>query len=336
VQDPPYLGERRRGGMRVDYIGFALLTLGVGALQIMLDKGQEDDWFSSHFIVMLAAIAAVCLPALVIYEWFRRDPLVDVRLFTNRNFATANLMMFVVGANSFATTVLVPQFLQTLMGYTAQTAGMVLSVGALLLLVEMPIVGRLVTTFQTRHLVAFGWVVLAGTMYVSTQQLDLAVSFQSVTWLRVLQFLPIPFIYVPTTTAAYIGLPAEKNNSIAGLVNFMRNIGSSVGTSIVTTVIARQSQFHQVHLVSRLATDNPSFQAQLSDMVHRLAAAGLGTWEARQQAYARFYELVQRQAQTLAYIDTFWLLAMGSVLMFGLAFALERNDPRARGTVSVH
>src|SRR5437868_5226440 len=275
VQDPPYLTERGKTGMRVDYIGFALLTLGVGALQIMLDKGQEDDWFGSRFITTLAVVAGECLPALVIYEWFRRDPLIDVRLFTNRNFATANLMMFLVGANSFATTVLVPQFLQTLMGYTAQKAGMVLSVGALFLLVEMPIVGRLVTVFQTRYLVAFGWVLLAGTMYLSTQQLDLAVSFQSVAWLRVLQFVPIPFIFIPTTTAVYIGVPAEKNNTVAGLVNFMRNIGSGVGTSIVTTLIARQSQFHQVHLVSRLAADNPSFQAQLNDMVQRLVAAKL-------------------------------------------------------------
>ncbi len=336
VQDPPYLTARARGGLRVDYIGFAFLTLGVGALQIMLDKGQEDDWFGSRFITTLAVVAGVCLPALVIYEWFRRDPLIDVRLFTNRNFATANLMMFLVGANSFATTVLVPQFLQTLMGYSAQKAGMVLSVGALFLLVEMPIVGRLVTVFQTRYLVAFGWVLLAGTMYLSTQQLDLAVSFQSVTWLRVLQFVPIPFIFIPTTTAVYIGVPAEKNNTVAGLVNFMRNIGSGVGTSIVTTLIARQSQFHQVHLVSRLAADNPSFQAQLSDMVQRLVAAGLGTWEAQRQAYARFYAMVLSQAQALAYIDAFWWLTLGAALMFGLAFVLKRNDPRESGTVSVH
>jgi MFS transporter, DHA2 family, multidrug resistance protein len=336
VQDPPYLTERRQSGIRVDYIGFALLVLGVGALQIMLDKGQQDDWFASRFITTLAVIASVCLTTLVVYEWFRPDPLIDVRLFTNRNFATANLMMFVVGAVSFATTVLVPQFLQTLMGYTAQTAGMVLSVGALLLLVVMPIVGRLVTVVQTRYLVAFGWMLLAATMYLSTQQLDLAVSFESVTWLRVLQYLPIPFIFIPTTTAAYIGVPAEKNNAVAGLVNFMRNIGSGVGTSIVTTLIARRSQFHQVHLVSRLAPDNPSFQAQLSDMVHRLAVAGLGTWEARRQAYARFYEMVQAQAQALAYIDTFWLLAIGAVVMFAFAFVLERNDPRAGGRVSVH
>jgi MFS transporter, DHA2 family, multidrug resistance protein len=336
VQDPPYLTARVRSGLRVDYIGFALLAVGVGALQIMLDKGQEDDWFGSSFITTLAVIAAVCLTALVFYEWFRRDPLIDIRLFTNRNFATANLMMFMVGAVSFATTVMLPQFLQTLMGYTAQTAGMVMSLGALVLLIEMPIVGRLITVLQTRYLVAFGWVLLAGTMYVSTQQLDLAVSFQSVAWLRVLQYLPIPFIFIPTTTAAYIGVPAEKNNSVAGLVNFMRNIGSGVGTSIVTTLIARQSQFHQVHLVSRLADDNPSFQAQLGDMAHRLAAAGLGTWEAQRQAYARFYEVVLGQAQALAYIDTFWLLAAGAALMFGLAFLLERNDPHAGGSVSAH
>jgi MFS transporter, DHA2 family, multidrug resistance protein len=336
VEDPPYLTYRRQSRMRVDYIGFALLALGVGALQIMLDKGQEDDWFGSRFIFTLAVVAAVCLTALIVYEWFHPDPLIEVRLFTDRNFATANLMMFMVGAVSFATTVMLPQLLQTLMGYTAQTAGMVLSVGALFLLVEMPIVGRLITVFQTRYLIAFGWLLLAGTMYLSTQQLDLAVSFESVTWLRVLQYAPIPFIFVPTTTAAYVGIPAEKSNTVAGLVNFMRNMGSGVGTSMVTTLIARQSQFHQAHLVSRVAEDNPAFQAQLSDLVQRLADAGLGAYEAQRQAYTRFYEMVQSQAQTLAYIDTFWTLTAGATVMLGLAFILRRNNPRAGGHVVVH
>jgi DHA2 family multidrug resistance protein len=194
----------------------------------------------------------------------------------------------------------------------------------------------LISVVQTRYLVAFGWLLLACTMYLSTQQLDLAVSFQSVTWLRVLQYFPIPLIFIPTTTAAYIGVSAEKNNSVAGLINFTRNIGSGVGTSIVTTLIARQSQFHQVHLVSRLANDNPAFLAKLAGMTHRLADAGLGTWEAQRQGYARFYEMVQAQAQTLAYIDTFWLLAVGAAVMFALAFVLDRNDPRAGGSASVH
>src|ERR1700723_949879 len=174
VEDPPQL-LRRKGAIKLDYIGFSLLALGVGALQIMLDKGQEDDWFGSHFITMLAITAAVCLTALVIYEWFHKDPIVDVRLFKNANFATANMMMFMVGAVSFATTVLMPQFLQTQMGYTAQSAGMVLSASALLLLIELPFIGRLIGVFQLRYLIAFGWLSLAIGMYISTQRLDLLI-----------------------------------------------------------------------------------------------------------------------------------------------------------------
>src|ERR1700691_2908947 len=245
VEDPPQLLRRARAGIKLDYIGFALLALGVGALQIMLDKGQEDDWFGSHFIMALAVIAAGCLTALVAYEWFKKDPLVDVRLFKNSNFATANMMMFMVGAVSFAMTVLMPQFLQTLMGYTAQSAGMVLSVSALLLLVELPIVGRLIGVFQSRYLIAVGWIALAIGMYIFTQRIDLLISFPSATLLRVGQYLPMGFIFVPATAAAYIGIGEDKSNAVAGLVNFTRNIGSSVGTSIVTTMIVRRSQFHQ-------------------------------------------------------------------------------------------
>src|ERR1041385_2855719 len=144
VQDPPHVVRRKKSDIKLDYIGFSLLALGVGALQIMLDKGQEDDWFGSDFIVTLAVIAGVCLATLIIYEWFHKDPIVDVRLFKNTNFATANMMMFMVGAVSFATTVLMPQFLQTLMGYTAEAAGMVLSVSAVLLLIELPFIGSLI------------------------------------------------------------------------------------------------------------------------------------------------------------------------------------------------
>ena len=159
VEDPPQIARRPKAAF--DYFGFSLLALGVGALQIMLDKGQEDDWFGSRFITTLAVTAAVCLTSLVIYEWFRKDPIVDVRLFKNSNFAAANMMMFMVGAASFSTTVLMPQFLQTLMGYTAQKAGMVLSAAALLLLIELPLVGRLTGRFQLRYLIAFGWITLA-------------------------------------------------------------------------------------------------------------------------------------------------------------------------------
>jgi MFS transporter, DHA2 family, multidrug resistance protein len=337
IEDPPQLIRQNRSSIKVDYVGFSLLAVGVAALQIMLDKGQEDDWFGSNFIVTLAVIAGACLAALVVYEWFQEDPIVDVRLFRNRNFATANLMMFMVGAVSFATTVLMPQFLQTLLGYTAQAAGTVLSVSALLLLIELPFVGRLIGRFQSRYLIAFGWITLAIGMYVSTQRIDLLISFSSATWLRIGQYLPMGFIFVPATTAAYIGIRAEKSNAVAGLVNFTRNIGSSVGTSIVATMIVRRSQFHQARLVSSRGMDDARFRDMAGGLAEQLAHAGLSPHEAHRQALARLYGVVQAQAAALAYIDTFWVLCFAAVVMFVLSFVLKRNDPHAgHGSVSAH
>jgi DHA2 family multidrug resistance protein len=337
VHDPPQLVRRKGSEIKLDYIGFSLVALGVGALQIMLDKGQQDDWFASHFITALAVTAAVCLTGLVVYEWFQKDPIVDVRLFKNANFATANMMMFMVGAISFATTVLMPQFLQTLMGYTARSAGLVLSASAVLLLIELPFVGRLIGKFQLRYLIASGWIALAVGMYISTQKLDLLISFSSATWLRIGQYLPMGFIFVPATTAAYIGIEADKSNAVAGLVNFTRNIGSSVGTSIVTTMIVRRSQFHQSRLVTGTNMGNVRFRDALTGLVQQLTHAGLSVHEAQSQALARVYSMVQMQAAALAYIDTFWVLGIAAVIMFFLSFVLKRNDPRAkRGSVSAH
>jgi DHA2 family multidrug resistance protein len=337
IEDPPSLIRRVRSVTKFDYIGFSLLALGVGALQIMLDKGQEDDWFGSHFIVTLAVIAAVAITILIFYEWFHKDPIVDVRLFKNANFATANMMMFMVGAISFATTVLMPQFLQTLMGYTAQSAGMVLSVSAVLLLFELPLVGRLIGIFPSRNLIAFGWFTLAIGMYISTQNIDLLISFHSATWLRIGQYLPMGFVFVPATTAAYIGIRAEKSNAVAGLVNFTRNIGSSVGTSIVTTMIVRRSQFHQSRLVGNTSVANSKFRDAVNGMMQKLIHSGLASHEAQRQSLARIYAAVQTQAAALAYIDTFWVLGIAALVMFFSSFILKKNDPRVRGeSVSVH
>jgi MFS transporter, DHA2 family, multidrug resistance protein len=243
IEDPPYLARMKKRLSSFDFIGFSLLTVGVGALQVALDKGQEDDWFGSHLITALVAIAAVGLVSLVIWEMFQREPIVDVRLFKSFNVATTNVMFLILGMILFSSTVLMPQLLQTLMGYTAQSPGMVLSAGALVVLVALPIVGKLTTRFQARYLPAFGWISLAAGMYISSKQIDLLMSFRSATLLRVWQYLPVAFLFVPLTLAGYVGLPAEKTNAAAGLMNFMRNIGQSVGTSAVTTLIARRSQW---------------------------------------------------------------------------------------------
>src|SRR5580693_3749157 len=334
VEDPPQL-LRRKGAIKLDYVGFSLLALGVGALQIMLDKGQEDDWFGSHFIITLALTAGICLASLIVYEWFHKDPIVDVRLFKNANFATANMMMFMVGAVSFSTTVLMPQFLQTLMGYTAESAGMVLSASAVLLLIELPLVGKLIGRFQSRYLIAFGWLALALGMYISTQRIDLLISFSSATLLRIGQYMPMGFIFVPATTAAYIGIGDDKSNAVAGLVNFTRNIGSSVGTSIVTTMIVRRSQFHQAALESNTNWGDQGFRNSMNGLVRQLTHAGLSLHEAQNQALARIYAAVQAQAAALAYIDTYWVLGIAALIMFLLSFVLKKNDLHGgRGSVS--
>jgi DHA2 family multidrug resistance protein len=331
VEDPPYLGRIKAAGVKLDYIGIALLTLGIGALQILLDKGQEDDWFGSRFITTLVVVATVCLISLVIWEWFQKAPLIDVRMFKNFNFASASLMLFTLGILLFSALVLMPQFLQTLLGYTSELAGFALSAGGLVLLCEMPIMGQLTTKVQARYLIAFGWFALSIAMFYSTRRIDLQISFQAAVWLRIAQVIGLGFLFVPITLVAYVGIPPEKNNAVAGIANFMRNMGSSVGTSLVTTMIARRSQFHQARLVQNARVDNPNFVKAANALSGHLASAGLGSYRGHLQAYARIYQSLQAQAASLAYVDTFKVLAGGAVIMFLLAFVLKKNDPGGGG-----
>ncbi len=333
VEDPPWVKRLSGAGLKIDYIGVALLTLGVGALQVMLDKGQEDDWFGSRFILTLAVLTAVGLLSFVIWEWFYKSPIVEVRLFKNLNFLAANGMMFVLGIMLFSSLVMMPLFLQSQMGYTAESAGLVLSGGGLLLLFLMPVVGVLSSKVQARYLVAFGWLALSIGMYISARQLDLAVSFRSASMLRLAQVFGLAFLFVPINLASYIGMPAEKSSSVAGLVNFMRNIGSSVGTSMVTTLIARRTQIHQVYLAADVTAGRPGLARELSGLTARLVASGMNAERAATQAYAIVFRTVIAQATTLAYVDTFMVLAAGAAIMFVLAFALKKNDPGRRRVV---
>jgi MFS transporter, DHA2 family, multidrug resistance protein len=335
VEDPPYLARIRAAGVKLDYIGLGLLAVGVGALQILLDKGQEDDWFGSRFITTLVIVSAASLIMLVIWEWRQKIPIVDVRMFKNFNFASSNLMMFTLGIMLFSSLVLMPLFLQTLAGYTAQVAGLAISAGGVCLLIEMPVMGQLTTKLQARTLIAFGWVCLAGAMYYSTKQIDLDISFSTALWLRVAQVFGMGFLFVPITLVAYVGIPPEKNNSVSGLINFMRNIGSSVGTSIVTTMLARRGQFHQQVLVSHIRSGNPRLYANVQGLSHRFAAGGLDPHSAQSAAYAQIYQLIQRQSGAQAYVDTFMVLAVGSAIMFFLSFILKKNDPGGGGHIAV-
>jgi DHA2 family multidrug resistance protein len=333
VEDPPWVKRSSATRFKFDYVGISLLTLGVGALQVMLDKGQEDDWFGSHFITTLAILAAVGLVSFVVWEWFSKHPIVEVQLFRNLNFLAANGMMFVLGILLFSSLVMMPLFLQSLMGYTAESAGWVLSGGGLLLLFLMPVVGILSAKVQARYLVAFGWLTLSIGMYISSRQLDLQVSFLSASMLRLAQVFGLAFLFVPINLASYIGMPAEKSSSVAGLVNFMRNIGSSVGTSMVTTLIERRSQVHQVFLASDVSPGRPGLASEVMGLTAHLTASGMSAAKAAAQANAIVFRDVIAQATTLAYVDTFMVLTGAAAIMFVLSFGLKKNEPGRRRVV---
>lgn len=331
VEDPPYLSRLKAAGVKLDYVGIGLLTVGVGALQILLDKGQEDDWFGSRFITTLVVASALCLISLVIWEWNQKAPIIDVRMFKNFNFASASLMMFTLGILLFSALVLMPQFLQTLLGYTSELAGLALSAGGFVLLLEMPIMGQLTTKIQARRLIAFGWLALSIAMFYSTRRIDLQISFNAAVWLRISQVIGLGFLFVPITLVAYVGIAPEKNNAVAGIVNFMRNMGSSVGTSLVTTLVARRSQMHQLRLVEKARIDNPNFTDAAQNLTEHFFNFGLGRHEAQSTAYARVYQSLQAQAASLAYVDTFMVLCVGAAIMFFLTFFLQKNDPGGGG-----
>ncbi len=251
IQDPEYLREqmhRARQHLNIDYVGIALLVLCLGSLQVMLDRGQEDDWFNSHVITTLAVTFAASLLLFVAWELRTSKPVIDLRLLKNRTFATANLLIFVFGVELYAATVMVPQFLQSFMGYTAELAGMALSPGAVLVMVMLPFVGRLINKIQTQWIIATGFVISALALFHMTT-LNRQIDFKTAMMYRVYQSMGLTLLFIPINTVAFAAIPAQKSGEASGMINLFRNIGGSVGISLVETMIARRAQFHQQRFV---------------------------------------------------------------------------------------
>jgi DHA2 family multidrug resistance protein len=333
IQDPPYLKRRKLSETKIDYVGLGFVALGLGALQIVLDKGQRDDWFESHFIVILSLIAAASLIFVVIWEWRHKDPIIDLHLFRDRTFAVSNLLMFMLGFALLGSTLLLPLFSQTLLGYTAQEAGLALMPGGFTIIVLLPLVGFLLTRYSPRWLLFFGLVVLSTSLFHMTG-FDLDMDFRSLAIARMFQAAGMAFLFVPINTAAYAFLPREKNNAASGLMNLARNIGGSVGISLVTTMLDRRTQTHLNYLSGHLSSSNPAFQSMLQGATQSMRAHGASAAFARQQAYALIQGTVQRQATMLAYIDDFRLLGIAIMLMIPLVFLMKKGKPG--GGIAVH
>jgi len=333
IEDPPYFRRRKLSETHIDYTGLGFVALGLGALQIVLDKGQRDDWFESHFIVVLSIVAALSLIFVVFWEWHQKDPIIDLHLFRDRTFGISNLLMFMLGFALLGSTLLLPLFTQTLLGYTAQEAGLSLMPGGFTIMLLLPLVGFLLSRYSPRWLLVFGLVILSASLF-HMSGFDLLIDFREVATARVLQAAGMAFLFVPINTAAYAFLPRDKNNAASGLMNLARNIGGSVGISLVTTLLDRRSQAHLNDLSHNLTPTNPAFRSMLQGATRAMQTHGSSPAFATRQAFALIQGTVQRQATMLAYLDDFRLLGFTILAMVPIVFLMKKSKPG--GGIAVH
>jgi DHA2 family multidrug resistance protein len=327
VTDPPHVTAAKNKVGSIDYIGLSLIAVGLGALELVLDKGQEEDWFNSHFIIVCAAIAAVTLTVFILWELRHPHPIVEVRLYKDRSFATANLMMLVLGLSLYGTTVLLPQFTQMMMGYSAQLAGMALSPGGFTVICLMPLVGNLIGRVDARKMLAFGFTVISLSLFYMAHHLYTGLDFGTVVKLRVYQSIGLAFMFVPINTLTYVGVPPEKNNAVSGIVNLSRNMGGDIGIALVTTLLARRSQLHQNNLSSYGSAYHNAFEGRVNAIAAGLQHGGASAADATRKATALVYRMMQKEAMVLAYTDVLYLMGIGTACMLPLLFLLKKNRP---------
>jgi DHA2 family multidrug resistance protein len=334
VEDPPHIvaevKQMQKKGLNLDFFGFSLLAAGFGSLEFVLDKGQEDDWFGSHLITTFIVICVVSLVTLVLWEMRQirvgHKPILDLTLFKNRNFAIAFLLMFVLGFCLFGSTVLIPQFVQSMLGYTAEQAGLVISPGAAGILLLMPLVGFLVSKVDARFLVAYGFLSCSVALFTMLT-LNLDVSYSYVVWLRVFQASGLAFLFVPISTISFAAVPPGKNNDASGLTNLARNIGGSVGTAFLVTTLARRAQHHQQRLGERLSLSNPAMQNEavtMSRYLHDHAGMAYSLLQGRGMAQGSVMRQLILHSTMLAYLDVILCFAIAMAVMIPFVFLMKK------------
>jgi DHA2 family multidrug resistance protein len=335
VSDPPYMKRAKLGrGFRIDYIGIGLISLGLGSMQIILDKGERDDWLSSNFIVTFFVLMIIGIGAGIIWELRHKEPVIDLRMLGNRNFAVSTMAMFFLGFVLYGSTVLIPQFLQQLMGYTAQLAGMALSPGGAVIMCMMPVVGILVSRVDTRFLITFGCIASSIALFRMAGW-DLGVDYGHAVRARMLQSFGLAFLFIPINVAAFAYVPREKTNMGTGIINLARNIGASVGIATVTTMLQRRGQAHQARLVDHVNSLSAAYQNMINGTQVRLVSFGSGLTHATNQAQGVIYNTVQRQAAMLAFIDNFKMLGVIFLSVIPVLLLLRKPKTQA-GSVPVH
>lgn len=322
ITDPPYMTRQR---MRIDYWGLMFLALGVGCLQFVLDKGQREDWFSSGLITLVAAVSAVSLIAFVVVELTAKNPVLNLRALKNVSFSSGNLVMFFAFFNLFGSIVLLPIYLQTLMGYTSFLAGYVLGPGGLAALLAMPMAGRLVNKVNPKALLAFGISVAALSTYLMSR-FTLDASFGTVILPRVVLGVGMGFLFIPLTTLTLSTVKKEEMGNATSIFNLLRNLGGSFGVAFVTTILARRAQFHQFRLVENLTPFDTSYRVASEQAAGMLAQRGFPDALSEQGGLGLIYRELLRQAQMLSFNDTFLITSILMISILPLVLLMRRGD----------
>jgi MFS transporter, DHA2 family, multidrug resistance protein len=329
IFDPPYM-ERMK--MKIDYWGLFLLAIGLGCLQIVLDRGQREDWFSSPAIIYLSFIALSCLILFVVVELFSENPVVNLRAFKHLSFSTGNIIMFFVFFSLFGSIVLLPVYLQTLMGYTSFLAGLALGPGGISTMLAMPIAGVLVNKINPKAVLAFGVVVAAYSVHLMSQ-FNLFADFNAVLWPRVLLGVGMGFLFIPLTTMTMSGMKKEEMGNATAIFNLLRNLGGSFGVAFITTILARRAQFHQARLVDHLSLIDRNVQLAVPQISELLRQRGFPSPLLAKGSLGVIQGELLRQASMLSFNDAFYLLSimMAVVLLFVPLMRKGQEDVSASG-----
>ena len=328
VEDPPWIKPDRSRFFRMDYVGLAFLTIAMGGMQIMLDKGEENDWFASNFIRTFAFLFVSGMIALVWWEWRQKDPLINLKVFRFKNFAICCFLMMLVGGVLNANTVLQPQFMQQLLGWTATTAGLALTAGGFTLVLVMPLAGFATSKVSARYLTALGFLLFIITFRIAAEVTTLNMTFSQASWLRVVQMIPLPFCFISITTAAYVGMPKEDSNQVAGLINFSRNIGGSILIALTNAQVTSRSLWHEQHLQSTMTPASIGYQQHVSGLTSFFGTS-FGGPNGAARAMASIYNQLNLQAGVQGYQDVYMELSYMSIFLVLLAFLLSKNKPGA-------
>jgi len=336
VEDPPWIKADPSKLKNMDYMGLAFLTIAMGGMQVMLDKGEENDWFASGFIRFFAVLFVGGIIGLVVWEWRQKNPLINLKLFRFKNFAICCFLMMLVGGVLNANTVLQPQFMQQLLGYNATTAGLALTAGGIALVIVMPMAGFATGKISARTLAVAGFIMFIATFRYAANVTNLQMSFSQASWLRVVQMLPLPFCFISITNAAYVGMPKEESNQVAGLINFVRNLGGSILIAVTNAQVTSRSLWHQQHLQAAMQSGSNGF-AQHSQALTGFLTGTFGSANSSSMALASIYNQLNQQAQMQGYQDVYMELSWLSFFLVFMAFMLNANRPgQGPGASAMH